>query len=340
MDLINVTPRELTLPGAPKITGLRFRSFAGPQDLPAMLAVIIPSKLADGIEEGDSLEQITNNYEHLEHCNPYGDMVMVEIDGRLIGYSRVTYYFEEKTGDGIYSLFGFIHPDWRRRGLGLAMMRYNEQHLRQIAAGHPVKGQRFFETYLQTTQLEAVALAEQEGYQPARYGYIMVRPDLENLLDAPMPDGLEVRPVLPEHVRMIWDASQEAFQDHWGYAKEGEEDYQGWLNWPYFKPELWQVAWDGDQVAGMVLNFINLAENEQFQRKRGWTENIAVRRPWRKRGLARGLIFRSLAMLKDKGMTEAALGVDTQNTSGALRVYESCGFKPVFTSVNYRKEMR
>ena len=76
------------------------------------------------------------------------------------------------------------------------------------------------------------------------------------------------------------------------------------------------------------------------KRKRGWTENIAVRRPWRKRGLARALIIRSLAMLKAQGMTEAALGVDTQNTSGALRVYESCGFKPVFTSVNYRKEMR
>ena len=62
MELINVTPRELILPGAPKIAGLHFRSFAGPQDLPAMLEVIIPSKLADGLEEGDSLEQITNNY--------------------------------------------------------------------------------------------------------------------------------------------------------------------------------------------------------------------------------------------------------------------------------------
>jgi len=339
MELINVTPRELILPGAPKIAGLHFRSFAGPQDLPAMLEVNILSKLADGEEEGNSLEQITNTYEHLEHCNPYEDMIMAEVDGRLIGYSRVLFNFEENTGDAIYFLFGYIHPDWRRRGIGRVMMLHNEEHLRQIAAGHAVKGKRFFETYLQTTQLGAVALAEQEGYQPARYGYIMVRPDLENLPDAPLPEGLEVRPVLPEHVHLIWDASQEAFQDHWGYCREGEEEYQSWIHWPYFKPELWQVAWDGDQVAGMVLNFINISENEQFKRKRGWTENIAVRRPWRKRGLARALIVRSLAMLKELGMTEAALGVDTQNTSGALRVYESCGFKPVFTSVNFRKEM-
>ena len=160
MELINVTPRELILTGAPKIAGLHFRSFAGSQDLPAMLEVNILSKLADGEEEGNSLEQITNNYEHLEHCNPYEDMIMAEVDGRLIGYSRVLFNFEENTGDAIYFLFGYIHPDWRRCGIGRAMMLHNEEHLRQIAAGHTVKGKRFFETYLQTTQLGAIALVE------------------------------------------------------------------------------------------------------------------------------------------------------------------------------------
>jgi mycothiol synthase len=339
MDLVNCSPSELQLANAPKVAGLRFRSFAGPVDLPPMLEVLMSSKLADGLEEGDSLEQITNTYAHLENCNPYEDMIIAEVNGRMVGYSRVTYHFEDNTGDGIYYLFGFIRPEWRRHGIGRAMMQHNEEHLRQIAAGHTVKGKKFYETFLQTTQLGAIALTLQSGYQPVRYSYIMIRPDLENLPDALMPEGLEVRPASMEHVRQIWDASQEAFQDHWGYAREGEEEYQSWLNWPYFKPELWQVAWEGDQVAGMVLNFINTAENEQFNRKRGWTENIAVRRPWRKRGLARALIVRSLAMLKEMGMTEAALGVDTQNTSGALRVYESCGFKPVFTSINYRKEM-
>ena len=61
MDLVNVTPRELTIPGAPDLPGLRFRTFAGRQDLPALLSVIIPSKLADGLQEGDSLEQITSS---------------------------------------------------------------------------------------------------------------------------------------------------------------------------------------------------------------------------------------------------------------------------------------
>lgn len=339
MELKNQPTRTLILADAPSIEGLRFRTFAGPADLPAMLGVVQAANQADGVEEAGSLEEITNSYSHLENCDPYQDMIMAEVNGNLIGYSRVLFHFEEETGDAIYFLFGNIHPDWRRRGIGRAMLQDNENHLRQIAAGHTPRGKRYFETFLQTTQVGAVQLAEQQGYKPARYAYLMVRPDLENLPEAPLPQGLEVRPVSPEDVRKVWDASQEAFLDHWGFVMEGEDQYQGWLNWPWFEPALWQVAWDGDQVAGMVLNFINRVENEKFHRQRGWTENIAVRRPWRKRGLAQALIVRSLAMLKEMGMTEAALGVDTQNTSGALRLYEKCGFRPVFTLTTYRKEM-
>lgn len=167
----------------------------------------------------------------------------------------------------------------------------------------------------------------------------MVRPDLENIPEAPMPPGLEVRPVLPEHYKIIWDASNEAFRDHWGYIPEPEEERLKMMEDPSFDPGLWRVAWDGDQVAGMVLNFINAAENEEYGRRRGYTENIAVRRPWRKRGLARSLIVQSFHALKERGMTEAALGVDSENLSGALRLYESVGFQMARRSAAYRKAM-
>ena len=37
----------------------------------------------------------------------------------------------------------------------------------------------------------------------------------------------------------------------------------------------------------MVRNFINHKENQEANRKRGYTENISVRRPWRRQGIAR-----------------------------------------------------
>ena len=180
-------------------------------------------------------------------------------------------------------------------------------------------------------------MLKDEGYEAVRFGYSMVRPLDEPVSITPIPEGIEIRPAKPQHFRAIWEADQEAFEDHWGYTPASEEDYQAFLKEKVFNPKLWKIAWAGDQVAGMVLNFIDEDENEAYERRRGYTEGISVRRPWRRHGLARALLTRSLQMFKNMGMEEAALGVDTQNTSGALRLYESVGFRADKVHTTYRK---
>lgn len=82
-----------------------------------------------------------------------------------------------------------------------------------------------------------------------------------------------------------------------------------------------------------------MQENEEFHRKRGHVELISVKRPWRGKGIAKALIARSLKLLKSQGMTEAALGVDAENPSGALQLYEKMGFKVVKRGGIYRKPL-
>jgi mycothiol synthase len=108
---------------------------------------------------------------------------------------------------------------------------------------------------------------------------------------------------------------------------------------PVFDPAIWQVAWDGDEVAGMILNFIDREENEKFGRQWGYTEEICVRRPWRKRGLASSLIAHSLRVLKERGMNTAALYVDAENLSGALRLYEKMGYEVIRRGSDHRKPL-
>ena len=79
--------------------------------------------------------------------------------------------------------------------------------------------------------------------------------------------------------------------------------------------------------------------NARYRQQRGWTEPICVRRPWRKRGLAKALIARSLRLLQAEGMTEAALHVDTQNPNGALQLYESMGYRVIKQSTVYEKPL-
>jgi len=62
-----------------------------------------------------------------------------------------------------------------------------------------------------------------------------------------------------------------------------------------------------------------------------------VRRPWRKRGVASALLCASLHAFKTEGLSFATLGVDTENLTGALRLYERVGFKPVKRFIQYDK---
>ena len=168
----------------------------------------------------------------------------------------------------------------------------------------------------------------------------MVRDLADPIPDRPLPAGLEVRPVVEADHRRIWDADEEAFRDLWNPAERTSEDFVSWFSEPELDTSLWRVAWAGDEVAGSVMAFIFRAENEGFGLRRGWLEHVSVRRPWRKRGIASALMAGALQGLRDAGMTEAALGVDAENQSGALRVYEAMGFRRSRTGVSYRKSFR
>jgi GNAT superfamily N-acetyltransferase len=334
---------ELIFPqNAPAIAGLRFRHFRGESDYPKMLKAFVASIDADQVDHTTTLDDVANTYTHLSNCDPYQDMIFVEMNGEVIGYSRGWWNLEADTGSYLYGMTGFLVPEWRRKGIGQAVLQWVEDRMRTVAAGHPADSPKFYNVFASQHQASLIAMLEKSGYSATRYFHEMVRPSLEDIPDFHLPAGLEVRPALPEHYRLIWEAQIEAFHDHWGFPQLTEDDYQGWLNdTSSFQPHLWQVAWDLDtnQVAGQVLTFILHAENEKFNRKRGYTESISVRRPWRKRGLARALIALSLRAQKDQGMLESALGVDSENLSGATRIYEDCGFQVVKRNTVYRKPL-
>lgn len=337
-----VTDLASDVPAAPEIPGVQFRSFRGESDYPGMIAVIQSTIATDQVERNDTVASMANFYAHLHHCDPARDILLAEVDGWLVGYTRV-WWDIEADGNWLGWFVDFLHPDWRGKGIGKALHQFSDQRLRAIA--HELYGSEnlregmpcYLTTTAQGTEKYRINLLEGQGFTPVRWEFIMVRPDLENIPAAPLPPGLEVRPVQMEHMPAIYAANVEAFRDHWGYIQPGEQDYDEWINDPEFDPSHYQVAWDGDQVAGMVLAFISPGENEQYQRRRGWTEGICVRRPWRRMGLARALLVRSLHDLKASGMQEAALTVDTQNLNSAFRLYESVGFQKTGNFAHYRK---
>ena len=159
----------ITIVDAPAVPGLTFRRFSGNGDFTNMLRLIEGSKSADQIERTQTLEDIERAYEHLHNCDPYKDVLFAEVNGEAIAYNRV-FWEELDDGDYIYTLFGFLLPDWRRKGIGTAMLQYGEQRLRQIASQHPLKTPKVFQSWAADTEIGAEALLKSLGYAAVRHG--------------------------------------------------------------------------------------------------------------------------------------------------------------------------
>ena len=118
----------------------------------------------------------------------------------------------------------------------------------------------------------------------------------------------------------------EAFRGEWDFREATEGDFDEAIDDPRRDISLWKVAWSGDVVVGQVKPYIDAEENAASGIRRGWTEYISTHREWRNRGIAGALLAMSLRELRDRGMTEAALGVDVNNQGGAFHLYTRLGF--------------
>jgi mycothiol synthase len=333
-------PQPLAIDSPPGMPGVRFRLFAGESDFPAMVATANASFVADSLEYHRTLEDVARDYANFTGCEPRADVVIAELDGEMVGYARA-WRWTQAEGLTLHGQIGFVPPQWRGRGLGRALQDWIEERHRAVAAAQPAGTVHEHHVNINQTERARTALVTHYGYQPVRHILTMVRPTLDDIPDFAMPAGLEVRPVRPEHYRPIWDAHMDALQDVWGFSPPGPGDYEAWLRSKVFQPQLWQIAWDTttQQVAGQVKTYIDTVWNEGFKRQRGWTEFISVGRPWRRQGLARALIARSLRAQRDAGMLESELGVDSASPTGATRVYEDCGFGVTGRTTVFRKPL-
>jgi ribosomal protein S18 acetylase RimI-like enzyme len=152
----------------------------------------------------------------------------------------------------------------------------------------------------------------------------------------PLPVRIEgYEPALAERVRA---AHNEAFADHWSSEPLTPELWtRDFVGDPYFRGDLSFVAFDGGEVAGYTVNYVAEADWEAAGIREGWVGQLGVRRPWRKRGLATALLVRSMRAFRDAGLDAASLGVDAENPTGALGVYERIGFRPFRRSVRMQR---
>lgn len=238
-------------------------------------------------------------------------------------------------------LWGRLDPDYEDLGIGTWMLRWAEQRALQALPSVPA-GLRFAPHVGNYRQAEkAKKLFEDLGYQHIRSMYHMVI-EMDGPVPEPeLPEGITLRTYNPgTDAEALYRAEQDAFRDHFGFVEEpfeeGLQRQKRRLEHEGFDPTLYFLAMDGDEIAG-----INLCRPHSFyDPDRGWVRSLGVRRSWRKRGLGLALLRHSFNEFYRRGKRKVGLGVDAQNLTGALRLYENAGMHVDQAYDHYEKELR
>jgi len=285
--------------------------------------------------EGDSLfvltaEELANEWRS-DGFNVESDVFVVETrDGRLVGSEE----FYNESGHYKLKADGCVRPEFRGLGIGSSLLEkivVRAQAEMKLAAPDV---RVFIQSLVNNKDEAGHNLLRNNGYSPVRYHWLMEIKLQEAPTTVTFPAGIELRPFIKdEHAVAVWQADNEAFRDHWGsHDRTFEEWSHGKFGNPNFDPTLWMIAWDGSEVAGFSQN--------RFRKGIGWIGTIAVRRPWRKKGLGIALIRQTFGEFYKRGMTTISLGVDSANLTGATRLYERAGMYVAGEFAMYEKELR
>lgn len=297
------------------------------EDVPAIVVLGEAFDRAFTGTGGWSEEDVAHDLRAL--ADPERDAWLVEDGGRIVGYATF-----QNDGEGTFEADGYVHPDRFGHGIGSTIVGLTERR-----ADEQLEHVTLQRVVLQNTVLHvdaaARALLADCGYRPVRH-FLRMQIDMAEPPPAPVwPDGVGVAAFRPdEDVAAVHACVHEAFADEWSFRAETLARWRARkLEDPRFDPSLWAVARAGREVSGVAL-----CTAGQFDM--GFVNSLAVRPPWRRRGLGLALLRQVFGWFWERGERRVGLGVDTENPTDAVRLYERAGMRAVWQADVHQKVLR
>jgi mycothiol synthase len=164
-------------------------------------------------------------------------------------------------------------------------------------------------------------VAAAAGYELVRHSFRMEIALNGEQQEPSWPEGVSVRTMRSGEEKLFYDAHNASFADTWLFSEEPFDIWSHWFfNDPAFDPTLWFVAEAGDEVAGIAIT-----RDSESDPTQGWVRILGVLPDHRRRGLGEALLRHAFREHASRGKATVGLGVDAQNPTGAVRLYERAG---------------
>ena len=298
---------------------------ATPNDLPAIAALLTAVFTHDKIPIVQTVEEVEEELSG-DSCRLDHDVMVVEVDAQIVGIAYTLFLPSETKEERCYILGGVL-PDFRKSGVGNALMSWAVEHGEQLLQSTGRTIPKFLRTHVSRLNESAAKLFAQFHLQPVRFEDDLII----NLTSIPAPQPATNYSIIP------WSNSRNveahtvkdlAFRDHWGSTPTSDENWEKLVTGSTARTDHSFFAISpADKIVGLLLTHRYESDDELLGKKIGWIDKLCTLSEFRNQSVAKNLIAHALAKYKALGLTHAALSVDTQNPTGAHGLYTKLGFE-------------
>lgn len=248
--------------------------------------------------------------------------VVVTEAGVIIGYATLC----KEQGEA------FVHPSYLQQGVRTYLFDVMEaERIKRAVSEAETKEVKMLAWANGLTE-EEPHFFEERGYHVIRVFWRMLI-DLIETPEAPVvPEGYVIRPFQAGEERDVHRVLTEAFSQHWGINQATFEEWYARQQLVNFDKTLWLVAEQDGEIVGAATCMTHLENG-------GFVRSLGVLSSARGSGVGMALLKQAFVNFHQRGKTYVVLGVDSENTTGATRLYERAGMRVVRRFVRYEKQL-